>query len=114
MREAIIEAGQTDTSAPLSRPLARVAPRYAVVTRACRDILQDALPGKDGIVLKDVADAVADALDRLALHPHLAGAGRLQPANQGRRRPLAAPGRPHSRPELPRRPPGTRATAAAV
>ena len=74
MRVAILEASQPDASDPLPRPDAGVAARRTLVAGTGRHVLQDGLPGEDGIALKDVTDALGDALDRAPFHPNVAGA----------------------------------------
>src|SRR5205807_5815435 len=74
MRVAILEAGQPDASDPLPRPDAGVAARRTVVAGTGRHVPQDGLPGEDGIALKDVTDALGDALDRAPFHPNVTAA----------------------------------------
>src|SRR5207248_3309149 len=100
MRVAILEAGQPNPGDPLPRPGAGIAARRAVVPGAGRDVLQDGLPGEDGIALENVAHAIGDALDRAAFDPDLAVAGGLEARNQRERGRFAAAGGPDHGAEL--------------
>src|SRR5437870_3314791 len=92
MGVTILEAGQANAGDPLPRPGAGIATRGAVVTGAGRHVLQDRLPGENGVALENVAHAIGNALDRAAFDPNLAAAGGLEARNQRQCRRFAAAG----------------------
>src|SRR5438270_4864876 len=100
VRVAVLEARQADAGDPVASPLARLLARSPQVARAGGDVLQHRLPGKDGVGLEDIADALGDAVDGLPEHLDLAFAGRLQAGDQRERRRLPTAGRSHDGAEL--------------
>src|SRR5207302_748524 len=98
--KARLEADLGDVARPGQVDLVAALARSPQVARAGGDVLQHRLPGKDGVGLEDIADALGDAVDGLPEHLDLAFAGRLQAGDQGERRRLPTAGRSHYGAEL--------------
>src|SRR5438874_455074 len=102
VRIPIFETRQANTCDPFPRLFARVTMGGPAVPRSGGDILQNRLPGKNGVRLEHVADAVGDALHRLAEHVDLAVARRLEAGDEAEGGRLPAPGRTDDSTELAR------------
>jgi len=103
VRVAILEAGEAYPRDPVACAFARFFGVHAVIAGARGDVLEDALPGEDGVGLEDEADALRDAVEGLAVDEHLPLARRLEAGDETEGRGLAAAGRPDDGAELARR-----------
>ena len=95
MRVAVLEAGEADPVQPVAGPLLRPPPwaRRGSAGPAMT-LSRTVRHGKDGVLLEDEADLVADAAHRPPVDQRPRPAvGSLQPGDQGQRGGLAAAGR---------------------
>src|SRR5579885_3909750 len=98
----VLEPFEPDLVQPFPGPLAALRPRRAADRQRKLDIAQRREPGKEVAVLRDVADAGVEAVDR----PAVVQDGAARRAEEARREPeqrgLAAAGRAHDRGDLAR------------
>src|SRR5437879_3474230 len=95
-----LEPRQADPLDPIPRAILGLATIDTAETRTGRDVVEHALPWKDGVDLEDIAHVAPDPLHRRAADENLAIARWLETGDERQGRRLPATGWPDDGAEL--------------